>query len=156
LIAAAAVLHSTPAPACRPEAIAVRLGRSEGAAGTIYVSIVFTNTGRVRCTLRGFPGVSSVDRAGRQIGSPARWVGTRVTRVALAPHHSGSAIYGQAQAVNFPISRCHPRSARGLRVYPPNQTRARRLISKHVACSSTRVGDSMVGPVVPGVTGQVG
>jgi hypothetical protein len=152
LIAAAPVAHYARLPACRSAAIAVRLGRSEGAAGTIYVPIVFTNTGRVRCTLRGFPGVSSVDAAGRQIGSPARWVGARVTRVALASHGSASAIYGQAQALNFPRSRCHPRAARGLRVYPPNQTRSHRLISKHLACSSTRVGDSTVGPLVPGVT----
>jgi hypothetical protein len=151
LIAAPPAAQHARLPACGSGVIAVRLGRSEGAAGTIYVPIVFTNTGRVRCTLRGFPGVSSVDRAGHQIGSPARWVGARATTVALAPHGSASATYGQAQALNFPRSRCHPVSASGLRVYPPNQTHARRLISKHLACSSTRVGDSTVRTVVPGI-----
>ena len=155
MIAAPPAAHHARLPACRSDVIAVHLGRSEGAAGTIYVPIVFTNTGRARCTLRGFPGVSSVDGAGRQIGSPARWVGARVTTVALAPHGAASAIYGQAQALNFPRSRCHPVSARGLRVYPPNQTHSRRVISKHLACSSTKVGDSTVGTVVPGVTGQL-
>jgi hypothetical protein len=145
LIAAAPTALHARLPACRVD---VRLGRSAGAAGTIYVPIVFTNTGSVRCRLRGFPGVSSVDGAGRQIGSPARWVGAPPRTVALAPHRSASAIYGQAQALNFPRSRCHPVSARGLRVYPPNQTRSRRVIWKHLACLSTRVGDSSVGTVL--------
>lgn len=154
MIAAAPAVHAR-LPACRPGAIAVRLGRSGGAAGTIYVAIVFTNTGAVRCTLHGYPGVSSVDAAARQIGSPASRVSARVSArtVALAPRGSASAIYGQAQALNFPRSRCHPVSARGLRVYPPNQTRSHVLITKHLACSSTGVGDSTIGAVVPGVSG---
>ncbi|MDX6568146.1 MAG: hypothetical protein QOH15_724, partial [Gaiellales bacterium] len=117
---------------------------------------VFTNGGSVRCTLRGFPGVSSFNAAnGRQIGSPARRLPGAVKTVVLAPRASASAVYGQAEALNYPKARCHPVPASGLRVYPPNQTHAHLLISKHLACSATGVGDSSVGTVVPGVTGQV-
>jgi Domain of unknown function (DUF4232) len=154
VITAAPAIHAQ-VPACRSEVLRVRLGPGNGAAGTIYFPIVFTNSGTVRCSLRGFPGVSSVDAAGRQVGSPARWEATvKVRTVVLAPHASASATYGQAQALNYPRARCHPVSARGLRVYPPNETRSRVLVSKHLACSSTRVGDSSVRAVVPGVSGQ--
>ena len=100
--------------------------------------------------MRGFPGVSSVDAAGRQIGSPALWEPGTVRTIVLAPRGSASATYGQAQALNFPRARCHPVSARGLRVYPPNETHSRLLASKHLACSSTRVVDSSVRAVVKG------
>jgi hypothetical protein len=156
VITAAPALHAH-VPACRSDLLRVRLGAGNGAAGTIYFPIIFTNTGAVRCSLRGFPGVSSVDAGGRQIGSPARWdASVRVRTVVLAPHGSASVAYGQAEALNYPRSRCHPVAARGLRVYPPNETRPRLLISKHLACASTRVGDSSVRPVVPGVSGQSG
>jgi hypothetical protein len=152
----AAAVPAQHEAACRWDIVRVRLGRSEGAAGTIYVPIIFTNTGVGRCTLRGFPGVSSFDVAsGRQIGSPARRVPAVVKTVVLAPKASASAIYGQTQALNFPRSRCHPVTASGLRVYPPNQAHVHLLLSKHLACSSTGVGDSSVGTVVPGTTGQV-
>ena len=153
MIAAPPAIHAH-VPTCRSGVLHVRLGASNGAAGTIYYPIIFTNSGAVRCALRGFPGVSSINGAGRQVGSPARWEpGVKVRTVVLAPGRSASATYGQAQALNFPQARCHPVSARGLRVYPPNETRSRLLVSKHLACSSTRVGDSSIRAVVPGVTG---
>lgn len=152
MIAAAPAIHAQ-VPACRSQVLRVRLGPSNGAAGTIYVPIIFTNAGAVRCSLRGFPGVSSYDAAGRQVGSPARWQPVTVRTIVLAPRGSASAAYGQAQALNFPRARCHPVSARGLRVYPPNETRSRLLVSKHLACSSTGVGDSRVGAVVAGING---
>ena len=66
------MIAATPAiPICRAEVLNVRLGPSDGAAGTIYYPIIFTNTGPVRCSLTGYPGVSSVDAQGRQIGAPA-------------------------------------------------------------------------------------
>jgi hypothetical protein len=132
---------------CHAASLRVHLGRSEGAAGTVYIAIVFTNTGSVRCTLRGYPGVSSYGPAGRQIGAPARRLPVALTTVVLAPRASASAVYGQAQALNYPRASCHPVRAAGLRVYPPNETNARLLPSKHLACSSTAVGDSSIRPV---------
>jgi hypothetical protein len=148
--------HALPATvhACRADQIGVRLGAAEGAAGTTYVAIVFRNRGRTSCSLRGYPGASSVAApAGRKIGSAARRSPARVTTVVLRPGGVASAAYGQAQALNYPRARCHPVTARGLLVYAPNQTRARYLAIKHLACSSTGVGDSVIRPVVPGTTG---
>lgn len=138
------------APACLPAQLGVRLGLRGGAAGTAYVAIVFVNRGAGSCSLRGYPGVSSVGAGGRQIGAPAFWEPARVVTVVLRAGGVASATYGQADARNYPRARCAPRAARGLRVYPPGATRARFLPLAHLACSSTAVGDSLVGPVVAG------
>jgi len=140
--------------ACRADQIGLRLGAAEGAAGTTYYALVFTNRGTTSCSLRGYPGVSSVSAsAGRQIGAAARRSPATVVTVVLRPGAAASAAYGQAQALNYPRSRCHPVSARGLRVYAPNQTRARYVAITHLACSSTAAGDSVIRPVVRGTTG---
>jgi hypothetical protein len=147
LIAATPAIH-----ACRAEVLNVRLGRSEGAAGTIFYRIIFSNTGPIRCTLTGYPGVSSVDAQGRQIGAPAeREPPTVVKPVVLAPGGSASAVYGQAQALNYPRKTCRPVTARALRVYPPNETRSRILALRHLACSRNAIGSSVIRHVVPGV-----
>jgi hypothetical protein len=154
LAATAPALHAA-IPNCRTAQLALSIGRSEGAAGTIYYPIVFRNTSGSTCALRGYPGVSSVGGDdGHQIGKSARRQSARRARtVVLRPGAAGSATYGQAQALNYPKARCRPVSARGLRVYPPNAFAARYLPLKHLACSSTAVGDSLVGPVSPGTTG---
>ena len=123
----------------------MRLGQSDGAAGTIFYPIVFTNSGPVRCTLRGYPGVSSVDARGNQIGAPAeREPPIPIKTVVLARRGSATAIYGQRQALNFPRSTCRPVTALGLRVYPPNETRSRILALKHLVCSRNAIGASVI------------
>jgi hypothetical protein len=140
------VIAAAPAiPACRAEVLNVRLGRGDGAAGTIFYRIVFTNTGPVRCTLTGYPGVSSVDAQGRQIGAPAeREPPLSAKPVVLAPRGSASAVYGQAQALNYPKKTCRPVTARALRVYPPNETRSRVLALRQLACSRHVIGSSVI------------
>jgi hypothetical protein len=155
MIAAPATPASqTNIPACRAEVLDVRIGRSDGAAGTIFYPIIFTNSGPVRCTLRGYPGVSSVDARGRQIGAAAdRSPTTPARTVVLAPRGSATAVYGQAQALNYPRSRCRPVTARALRIYAPNETRSRILALRHLACSLRVAGASTIRRVVAGVTG---
>jgi hypothetical protein len=140
---------------CHFSQLAVRLGEHNGAAGTEYVAIVFTNRGSTTCSLRGYPGLSSVASHGHQIGSPATRIrgGRPVATVVLRPGGVASAAYGQADALNFPKSACHPVTALGLRVHPPNLTLARYLPMKHLACSSTMLNASVIYPVVRGPTG---
>ena len=65
--------HVASVPDCTPAHLTVTLGPSDGAAGTIYYTILFRNTGTSPCALRGYPGVSSVGGTdGHQIGAPAR------------------------------------------------------------------------------------
>jgi Protein of unknown function (DUF4232) len=143
-LAAPAIVH-----ACRAAEIGVRLGAPDGTAGTTYYAIVLTNRSTTSCSLRGYPGVSSVGgSSGPQIGSPARRVAAAVTTVVLRPGATARAAYGQVEALNYTRAHCRPVTALGLRVYPPNQTRPRYLAVKHLACSSTAVGDSTIRPVV--------
>ena len=66
---AASSAHSGPAvKACKAAQTYVWFALApNGAAGTIYYPIEFTNTGAT-CTLRGFPGVAAVGKTGHQLG----------------------------------------------------------------------------------------
>src|SRR5262245_45323085 len=46
-----------PGP-CPTRSLQVKLGVSQGTAGSVYTTIVFTNISDVTCTLYGYPGVS--------------------------------------------------------------------------------------------------
>ncbi len=95
---------------------------ANGAAGTIYYQVQFTNTSTVECTLSGYPGVSAVNRAGHQIGAAARRVGPLSVLVYLKAGATARASLGIVETGNFPASSCKPVTAFGLRVYAPNQT----------------------------------
>ena len=56
---------------CTSSHLSVALGEGNGAAGTIYFPLTFTNTATSTCTLEGYPGVSLVGSHGDQIGSPS-------------------------------------------------------------------------------------
>jgi hypothetical protein len=140
-------------PACHVSQLKIALGGSEGAAGTIYYRILFTNKSAVACSLRGYPGVSSVGGSdGHQIGAAAPRDPATVHTIVLRPRAVAGASYGQVQALNFPKARCHPVTSLGLRVYAPGATAARFLPLKHLACSSTAVRGSHVGPVTAGAS----
>lgn len=92
------------------------LGRKEGAAGSLYQPISFTNTGRGSCALRGYPGVSVLDSQHRQIGPAATRSGRSYATVVLAHGHSASAVI---RTTNGPIGGACERTGSYLRVYPP-------------------------------------
>jgi hypothetical protein len=125
-------------PACATAHLVVWLDTAEGgaAAGTAYHPLTFTNLGESACRLVGYPGVSAVGLTGRQIGRAARRDPTVKPRpVVLAPGASAVAALGIGTAVNHPASTCRPVTAAGLRVYPPNQTRARIVPFPFSTCS---------------------
>src|SRR5215475_16124853 len=71
----AATSRTAPAAvrACTADDLGVWLAVSplDGAAGSIYYPLQFTNLSRHACTMRGFAGVSAVDRNLHQLGRPA-------------------------------------------------------------------------------------
>src|SRR5262249_41007763 len=88
------------------------------------------------CTLRGFPGVSAVSLGGAQLGSAAaRDTGTPLHTVTLANADTATATVGITQVLNFPASRCGPKWAAGMRVFPPDSTTARVVPFPLRACS---------------------
>jgi hypothetical protein len=125
------------APRCATSALVVWLDtQGDATAGSTFFNLRFTNLSRRRCTLVGYPGVSAVDLAGRQLGTPAgRNARIRVRTVSLAPGGSASALVQIADTGVFPRTSCRPVTAAGLRVYPPNQTRARLVPFPFGACS---------------------
>jgi Protein of unknown function (DUF4232) len=150
--AGAAVTHRAAAavsnPSCATAQLAVKfVNKPNGAAGTIFYPIRFTNKGTHACTLRGYPGVSAVTSAGAQIGNPAGRSGNPVKTVTLAPKKSASTMVGFAHTANFPAAKCKPVTARGLRVIPPNQSTSVTIKRKFSACSGKAVTYLTVLPV---------
>lgn len=113
-----------PVRGCASSSLRVTAGRGSGAAGSVLVPLVFTNTGTRACTLHGFPGVSLVDASGGQIGAAATRTGAGGGSVVLAPGHAAVAQVRVTRAQNYPQERCAPVAAQGLRVYPPGETHA--------------------------------
>ena len=137
--AGASVVHrAVPATSgCATAALKVQfINKGNGAAGTIFYPIKFTNKGSLPCTLRGYPGLSAVTSAGKQIGNPAVRDGGKVKTVTIKPGKSASAMVGIVHTAFFPKAKCKPVKATGLRVFPPNQTKAVIVKHKFSTCSS--------------------
>ena len=57
--------------------------RENGAAGSLFYTLEFTNLSGRSCSLLGYPGLSAVDLGGRQLGSPAGRDAQLVPRMVL-------------------------------------------------------------------------
>ncbi len=133
-----------PAPAgstaCATSAlkVAVDTAKSNGAAGSIYYPLDFTNISGSPCTLFGYPGVSFVT------GPSGTLLGRAATRnsvvpaatVTLAPGAVAHATLQVAEAGNYDPAQCHPVTAHWLRVYPPDQAAALYAHFTTQACSA--------------------
>ncbi|MGH3098403.1 MAG: DUF4232 domain-containing protein [Streptosporangiales bacterium] len=126
---------------CHNSQLAVRLGRPEGTAGSVYVRIGFKNTSGSRCTLDGHPGVSFVTGDdGHQVGlSAGRAKSSRPKKISIAPGHRASAVLRITDEGGYARRDCRPVHARGLRVYPPDSYHAVYLPDPQPACSSRAV-----------------
>jgi hypothetical protein len=109
---------------CPTSSLGVKLGLAQGAAGSSYQVIDFTNTSGVTCTLYGYPGVSAGN------GQPLTQVGLAAAEtptpprelVTLAPGAVANALLRIVDAGNYPASKCSMTPTKLLRIYPPNQT----------------------------------
>lgn len=146
---------TTPGPLpCRTGQLRVTLGPAEGAAGSTYRPLRFTNRGSTTCTLSGHPGVSYVAGAdGHQVGSPATRTGTPV-HVVLRPGATASATLRGVRYETQDPARCRPTAVTGLRVYPPDQRASAFLRAPGRACAATGVRLLVVEPVRPGPGGR--
>jgi hypothetical protein len=157
---------STPAPSASPSAtgsavtacatagLRVTTGQSQGAAGTSYTNIDFTNISGSTCTLGGYPGVSLVtagSQAGTQIGAAARRIPTTPVRtITLAPGQVAHASLGVVDAGNFSPSSCKMVTAHWLKVFPPNQYTAAYLPFTTQTCSLASQKTLVVQAIAPG------
>jgi hypothetical protein len=132
----------------------VAVGQGNGAAGTIYYPLEFTNLSGHTCSLFGFPGVSVIDRNGYQLGSPANWIRTAAPHaVILGPGATAHTMLAYHDAVVTTEPGCDPvYSAMLLRVYPPDQYSPTYGAFSFEACSHAGpVYLSIWGPIIPGV-----
>jgi len=148
----AAATPRCAANAGRPSlAVWVAVDQSQGAAGTIYYPLEFTNLSAHSCSLHGFAGVSAIDRGGRQLGSPAGWNSGTSNTVILAPGATAHAVLEYHDAVIGQSPGCHSVStASELRVYPPDRRTAAHAFFDLQACSHAGPIYMDVGPIQPG------
>jgi hypothetical protein len=110
-----------------------------GAAGSVYRNVVLENTGTTACTLRGYPGLSYVDAAGKQVGAPAeRNPDATMTAVTVAPGGSAVAEVQQTNAQNYG-AQCQQTDVAGVRVYPPNDTASLIATQATVGCANEKI-----------------
>ncbi len=132
---------------CPTSFLSATLGAPNGAAGSTYYVLTFTNTSKVSCTLTGYPGVSYVAGSqGTQIGAPAARLPGTVTTVTVQSGASAFATLREVVAGNYPSS-CGLTNVAGLRIYPPNQTAALFVAQNTQGCSNSSDLLLQVGPV---------
>lgn len=130
------------------------LDQGNGAAGTIYYPLEFTNLSHHTCYLYGYPGVTARDRNGHQLGSPAGWRSLHGARIVnVAPGATAHTILGYHDVVVEPGSGCNQvNSAVELRVYPPGQRRATDAAFSFPVCSHRGpIYMTIIEPIIPGV-----
>lgn len=143
-------------PRCAASDLGVWLAvdQGNGAAGTIYYPLEFTNLSHHTCYLYGYPGVSALDRNGHQLGSPADWGSLNGARIVnLAPGATAHTVLAYHDVVVITEPGCDPvNSAVDLRVYPPGQRSATDAAFTFEACSHAGpIWMSIQEPIIPGV-----
>jgi hypothetical protein len=142
----------TAATGCLTRYLYGSVGLSQGAAGSIYIAIVFKNLNNVPCTLYGFPGVAQA------AGTPVTDVGnpsfedhsTARQLVTLQPGGYANATLRIVQAGIYSPSACQPVNADWLAVIPPNQYVPLYIHYSSTACKGTSVKLLSVTAVRPG------
>jgi hypothetical protein len=128
--------------------------QGNGAAGTIYYPLEFTNLSGHTCSLFGYPGVSAVGPNGVQLGSPAGWGSRAGARtVNLAPGATAHTILAYHDAAVSTEPGCDPvYTARLLRVYAPDQYQATYAAFSFEVCSHAGpIYMNITEPIIPGV-----
>ena len=112
----------------------VNADSGNGAAGTIFYHLDFTNTSGRTCYLYGWPGVTATNWAGGQLGKPARQVQDVKARVVnVPPGGTAHAALGYVDAQLSPS--CRPATAALLKVTPPASKGARHAFFPLPVCT---------------------
>lgn len=147
---------SGPQP-CTTAALKVAIGSGQGAAGSSFYPIDFTNNSSASCTLYGYPGVSFVTAVGGSQIGPAATRNNAITPalVTLAAGATAHATLQVVNAGNYPASKCTIVHTHWLRVYPPDQFTALYVSFSSQTCGggASAQGILSVQTVQPGATG---
>lgn len=134
---------------CATDNLEISTSDTQGAAGSILLNVVLKNTGQTDCLMEGFPGVSLVsDNNGTQLGKAAdREKEIEPQPVNLAPGASATAAVKITNVGALDQDKCQPTPADGLRVYPPNETKAAFVPLEDITGCSSDVSILSVQPV---------
>jgi hypothetical protein len=168
VLPSAQVVAAAAVPTCTTGNLDVWLNtQGNGAAGSSYYSLNFTNLSAHSCTLYGYPGVSGVTQAGIQLGSAAARDGEHAASVITLTSAQSAKAFNQdtsrstatvvlqiTVAENFPTAQCAPITAAGLRVYPPGQKESTVVPFPFIACGKSGPRYLHVQAVEKYVTGQ--
>jgi hypothetical protein len=136
---ASAAPAATPACSSSSLSVWVDASQSSGAAGTIEYALEFTNIAGKACTLFGYPGVSAVNTAGKQLGDAASrnplFAAKTVTIPAGATAHA-DLFWSDGEVYTAPG--CKRVTASLIKVYPPNQKAAKEGFFDLAVCSAAR------------------
>lgn len=119
-----------PAPAasagplpCLTTDLRLTVGAANGAAGTIYYPLDFTNASGSTCTMYGYPGVAFVrSPGGGNVGAPAgRGIGIAPALVTLGPGATAHATLAVSDVLIGNNCLHHQVQVRWVQVYPPDQ-----------------------------------
>ena len=163
LAGAAAAPAGAATPACTGAGLVIWLDTTgNGAAGSFYYDLEFTNLSGHACTLTGYPGVSGLDLAGHQLGSaairnPQHNPSVITLASATAPNTAAAmatVVLRITDVLNYPSSTCKRVTAAGLRVYAPGQTASTVIPFPFDACSRSGPAYLSVEAVQKGVIPQ--
>lgn len=125
---------------CKAGDVTLSFGNGDAAAGTVYRSLVITNSSGRKCIVQGFPGVSYVAGSdGHQVGQAAFRTGTKGAAFTLNKGDSVSADIGFVQVANFDPATCKPTATTGLRIYLPQDTASKFVPDPGTGCANTKI-----------------
>jgi Protein of unknown function (DUF4232) len=159
---AAVTNAAASAPACTAADLGVWVAadQSDGAAGTVYYPLEFTNLSKQTCTLYGFPTVSAIAANGHQLGRPAAPDhAVQPSAVRLTPAATAYAALGYSDVITGNCPNTSKRVAYELRVYPPGQTQSDHVFWDLPACTARGSSMFMRVRVIapgPGIAGDTG
>jgi hypothetical protein len=129
---------------CTTGELSASLGGGDAGAGSVFRTLIFTNTGSRTCELRGFPGVSYVaGDDGHQVGPAADMSGERGAQVPIAPGGTAVAQLRLVNVLNYEEAVCRPTPVRGLRIYPPGDTASLFVPMDGTGCAGTPPGSQL-------------
>lgn len=138
---------------CHTGDLKLSLGEGDGAAGTAYAALIFKNVSGRTCTLYGFPGVSWVaGNDGHQVNAGFTRTDAAKSTITLAAGGVAHATLATHDVSFLNASQCKPVSVRGLRVYPPDETKSIFVPLATKACSVSGVNLGTVSPIAKGAT----
>lgn len=104
---------------CTSQDLTPSIGQTNGTAGTQYIHVVVTNSGKRTCVLNGYPATSLLDANGNRLLSDAQQNNSLpATAIVLSPHTQAYVVLGIPDANNFDSGACSDTS-HTLRLYLP-------------------------------------